>query len=123
MMRRIFAVSLALFFAGALLPGAASAQKPEKDKTRDAAAHRQEVRADVLKTIERFKKTDPATDRFFKNSVDYAVFARVGKMGFIIGGGHGDGEVLEKGRVIGVASISLGTQKFSFNAEAAPAKK
>ncbi|HTP63409.1 MAG TPA: hypothetical protein VMJ14_15175, partial [Burkholderiales bacterium] len=62
---------LAIFFACALLPGFTLAA----DK--DPAAHRAEVHADVMNTIARFKKTDPAMEHFFKSSVGYAVFARV----------------------------------------------
>ena len=61
----------------------------------DPAAQRAEVHADVVKMIETYKKTDPGIDRFFKNSAGYAVFPRIGKAGFIVGGGAGDGEVFE----------------------------
>jgi len=101
--RKIFAISLALAFAGALLPGAVLAA----DK--DPAAQRAEVHKDVMNTIARFKKTDPAMENFFKNSVGYAVFARVGKAGLIVGGGAGDGELFENHKVIGAASIGFGS--------------
>jgi lipid-binding SYLF domain-containing protein len=37
------------------------------------------------------------------------VFPRIGKVGFIIVGGHGEGEVYEKGKMVGVASVTIAT--------------
>ena len=42
------------------------------------------MRKDVPETIASYKKTDPAIDRFFKDSVGYVVFPRIGKVGFIV---------------------------------------
>ena len=105
MHKDLFAKLLTAVLAFALLPGMALAQKKEKDP----AAQRAEVHADVVKTIANFKATDPSIDKFFKTSAGYAVFARVGKAGFIIGGGAGDGELFENGRVVGTAHIGMGS--------------
>jgi len=107
MTRKLFAIPLALILACALLPGSSSAQTEAKDKT--PAQTRQEVHKGVLDAIARYKKEDPGIDRFFKKSAGYVVFPRVGKAGLIFGVGHGGGELFEKGRVVGTASISLGT--------------
>lgn len=116
MIRKVLALSIAFLLAAALLPGTVSAQKKEKDP----AAQRAEVHADVMKMIETYKKTDPGIDRFFKNSAGYAVLPRVGKAGFIVGGGAGDGELFEKGKVVGFVSVGfatvglqIGVQEFS----------
>jgi lipid-binding SYLF domain-containing protein len=106
MTRRIFAVYLAALLACAVLP-AAAAEKEYKDMT--PAEYRQQVHKDVLSTVARIKKVDPGIERFFKDSVGYVVFPRVGKAGFIFGGGTGDGELYEKGHVVGAASITLAT--------------
>ena len=98
---RLFSAVLAL----AMLPGAALAQKKEKDSGVDRAT----VHADVLKTISEFKAADPSIDKFFKDSTGYAVFGRVGKAGFIVGGGAGDGELFEKGKVAGYVHIGMGS--------------
>jgi lipid-binding SYLF domain-containing protein len=103
MRNTLFGKLLFTVLAFALLPGLALAQK------KDAAAQRAEVHADVMKTIASFKATDPSIDKFFKTSVGYAVFARVGKAGFIVGGGAGDGELFEKGKVVGTAHIGMGS--------------
>jgi len=99
------ALSLALAFA--LLPCAAPAQTADKDKS--AAEARQKLHAETQSAIARLKKTDPGTDRFFRESAGYAVFPNVGKVGLLIGGGHGDGEVYQGGKPVGIASVSLGT--------------
>jgi lipid-binding SYLF domain-containing protein len=106
MIRTLFALPLAIILACALLPGPAAAQTAEKDKK--AAQYRQQLHADVQAAIAQFTKVDPAFDQVLKQSAGYAVFARVGKVGFIIGGGHGDGELFDKGQVVGVASITMG---------------
>jgi lipid-binding SYLF domain-containing protein len=55
------------------------------------------------------KKADPGIDKFFAQSVGYVVFPKVGKVGVIVGGGHGVGEVFEKGVPVGTATLSFGT--------------
>jgi len=70
---------------------------------------RKALHADVEAAIARVKKTDPGVAKFFKDSAGYVVFPRAGKGGFIFVGGHGDGELFEKGNVTGTASLSLGT--------------
>jgi len=99
-----FAVPFAFILACAFLSGSVSAQA---EKT--PAQVRQELHKDVTQIVARYKKEDPGIDRFFKKSMGYVVFPKVGKAGLILGVGHGDGELFEKGRVVGVASISIGT--------------
>ena len=90
-----------------LLPGS-PAQSADKPKV-TAAEARAHLAKDVPPTIATYKKADPGIDRFFKDSVGYVVFPRVGKVGLIIGGGDGVGEVYEKGKLIGTATITFGT--------------
>jgi lipid-binding SYLF domain-containing protein len=70
--------------------------------------------------IELFKKTDPKMESFFTNATGYAVFPGVTKGAFGIGAAHGTGEVFERGRLIGSASLTqvtigfqLGGQEYS----------
>jgi lipid-binding SYLF domain-containing protein len=93
--------SFAVFLAFALLPGWAFAQTGEQT--------RQELHKDVQSTIAHYKNADPGTARFFKQSAGYVVFPKVGKAGYIVGFGRGDGELFEKGRVVGVTTITVGT--------------
>lgn len=58
-------------------------------------------------TIAAYKKADPGIGRFFKEAAGYVVFPEIGKAGLIVGGGGGTGQVYEKGRVIGIATVSF----------------
>jgi len=107
MKRHWIALQLAFAATCITLTGAAFAQGEQKQLT--AAEYRQEVAKNVQETIARFRKIDPGIERFFKDSTGYAVFPRVGKAGFIVAGGHGDGEVYEKNKLVGTASITLAT--------------
>lgn len=90
-----------------MLPGSVFAQPEPQAKSPEEI--RQELRKEVPETIATFKKTDPAIDKFFKDSAGYVVFPRIAKAGFILGGGHGMAEVFEKGKVIGTATMTLVT--------------
>ena len=74
----------------------------------------------VEETIAKFKEADASMKVFFDKTYGYVVFPSIGKGGFIIGGGHGDGWVYEKGRHIGRATVTeltvgaqIGGQSFS----------
>ena len=80
----------------------------------------QKEKAAVEETIVKFKEADPSMKVFFEKAYGYVVFPGIGKGGFIIGGGHGDGWVYEKGSHIGRASVTqltlgaqIGAQSFS----------
>lgn len=58
-------------------------------------------------------KQSPQSARFFDKSYGYVVFPEIGKAGLIVGGEHGDGQVYEKGKLVGTASLtqlSVGAQ-------------
>lgn len=61
---------------------------------------------DVKKTIQTFEAKDPSIKKRFKNAHGYAVFPDIGKAGLIIGGGGGDAQVFERGKMIGTAEVS-----------------
>jgi lipid-binding SYLF domain-containing protein len=65
--------------------------------------------SDANETIALFKKTDPGLDRFFKNSVGYAVFPGVGKGAYIVGGAYGKGIVYQGGEPVGRTSLTQAT--------------
>jgi lipid-binding SYLF domain-containing protein len=67
---------------------------------------KQKEKVAVEETIAKFKQADSSMKVFFDKAYGYIVFPGVGKGGFIIGGGHGDGWVYEKGRHIGRASLT-----------------
>ena len=82
---------------------------------------REQREADQVKmTIERFLERDPGMKTFFDKAHGYAVFPRVGKGAYIVGGTYGRGLVYEQGNQIGRASIiaasvglQIGGQEFS----------
>jgi lipid-binding SYLF domain-containing protein len=98
------AFHLAAFFATLML--AAAPASYAQDKKADA---RKQLHANVEDTVAQFRKTDPGIDKVLKDAAGYAVFPRIGKAGFIIAGGHGDGELLEKGNATGATSVTLGS--------------
>ena len=106
-MTKVLISALALAFGVLCGPAFAQGGAPEPQKEMTPAQHRAEVAKNAQAAIARFKKEDPGLDRFFKESAGYAVFPRVGKAGFIFSAGHGDGELFEKGKVVGFASITL----------------
>ncbi len=64
-------------------------------------------------TVEKFKNSDPAMDRFFDKAYGYAVFSNVGKGGLGIGAAYGKGLVYEQGNIIGsttLKQLSIGFQ-------------
>ena len=74
---------------------------------------------DYADTIAAFQKASQSK-AYFSRSHGYAVFPTVGKGGVVVGAAHGNGQVYERGRVIGDVSMTklsvgaqLGGQAFS----------
>jgi lipid-binding SYLF domain-containing protein len=118
MKKTYFVPMLAAAFFCALLPASPVQSADKKQPT--PAELRAQLAKDVPATIATYKKADPGIDRFFKDSAGYVVFPRVGKVGLIIAGGDGAGELYEKGKLAGTASITVasiglqaGAQEFS----------
>jgi lipid-binding SYLF domain-containing protein len=78
---------------------------------------RRVLRAEVNETVAIFKKTDPEIQKYFDTSYGYAVFPKVYKGAFWVGGAHGKGEVYEEERMAGYSSLSQATLGFSFGGE------
>jgi lipid-binding SYLF domain-containing protein len=106
MIRILQAITVVLLLVFGLQAPTLAAKEKEK---KSPAELRQKLAADVQGTIARFKKTDPGIERFLKESAGYAVYPTIGKLGFILGGGYGEGEVYESGKLAGVTSLSFGT--------------
>ncbi len=108
---RLFLLIAAAAFAG----GCATSQTSTGwDPADDAVPAEQPAsNPQVAETIAAFKNADPGMQRFFDNSYGYAVFPGVGKGGLVVGGAYGGGQVFEKSRLIGYATITqvtLGAQ-------------
>lgn len=106
-MKTFRVLAAAAFLLCALSPVAA--KEPQQPQQLTPAEKRAKLKSDVAAAIDKFKKTDPGMDRFFSQSTGYVVFPDIDKAGFIVGGGHGSGEVFQKGKLIGTATITVGT--------------
>jgi lipid-binding SYLF domain-containing protein len=102
---RMLVIHLGAALACALSPALAGAQQGQMSP----AEYRKLLAKETQDTIARYRKIEPAIERFFKDSAGYAVYPRIGRMGFIIVGGQGEGELFEKGRVTGTASVVIAT--------------
>src|SRR4051794_12892611 len=59
----------------------------------------------VAATIKRLQTIDPGLKQLMNDAYGYAVFPAVGKAALVIGGAYGRGEVFERGKLIGYATI------------------
>ena len=73
--------------------------------------------AQVTEAIDLFKQKDPSIDRFFTQSYGYAVFPKIFKAGFWLGGAGGRGEVFEQGKLAGYSAVGQASLGFSFGGE------
>jgi hypothetical protein len=64
---------------------------------------------DVQATLERLEEKDRGLKQFLKKAYGYAVFPSVGKAALVVGGSYGRGEVFERGKMIGVATVAQTT--------------
>jgi hypothetical protein len=65
------------------------------------------AKPDALATLKKLQAKDPGLKRLLEKAYGYAVFPAVGKANLVVGGAFGRGEVFEKGKKIGYATISL----------------
>lgn len=90
-------------------PATAMAQEPAAEEIE----HGQTPSKDVQATIEDFLKVDPRVESFIETSAGYAVFPTVGKAAFLVGGAHGNGELILAGSAVGkteITEVSVGLQ-------------
>ena len=100
--------------AGALLTLAGCKTAP------DTEAKMTELHTSVLDTMHRVEAADPGLQKQIDNAYGYAIFPSVGKVGAVVGGAYGRGEVYEHGKRVGWTDLSqatigaqLGGQSFS----------
>ncbi len=68
---------------------------------------------EIQATIDAFVADDPRLEEYFEEAHAYAIFPKVGKGAFFVGGAYGKGRVFERGKLIGNTSltqVSLGLQ-------------
>jgi lipid-binding SYLF domain-containing protein len=64
------------------------------------------LHADVEAKLKEFKSEDPGLGQLLKDAYGYALFPEVGKASLVVGGSYGQGEVYEKKKLIGYATMS-----------------
>ncbi len=69
-------------------------------------AKKQSLHEAVQETINLAKARDSSMAKWFDSAHGYAVFPGIGAGGFIIGGGHGSGEVFSGGKQIGTSKVT-----------------
>jgi len=80
-----------------LASGSAQAWKPDfNDK----------FELSVAQAIARANDTDPTLTMWFESAYAYAVYPSVGKGGFIVGGAHGKGLVIQGDRTVGTTTLN-----------------
>lgn len=74
---------------------------------------REDLKAAADDALKQMEAQDPGLDKFLADSYGYAVFPRVGKGAYIVGGGYGRGIVYRQGVRVGytdVTQASVGLQ-------------
>jgi len=66
----------------------------------------QKQKPDVAATLKKLEAKDPGLKKLLQKAYGYAVFPSVGKASLVVGGSYGRGEVFERGKRIGYATIS-----------------
>jgi lipid-binding SYLF domain-containing protein len=93
-------LSLAFLLLAAVPATPALAWDPE------AAEKEQKAIDDALAE---FRKAEPRLKVYFDSAYGYAIFPRVDKAGFILGGAHGKGKVYVGGKAVGNATLTQGS--------------
>jgi len=88
-------------------------QTADKKSQDNPPAGETKLERQAHETIASFKKTDPDMKQFFDDSKGYAVFPKIAKGGFIVGGAGGKGVVYQRGpsgtTIIGYTTLSQGS--------------
>jgi len=98
-MKATAAVSLLSLLAA--LAGCATAPK--------TASGRDDLKRAAADALQEMKAHDPSLGGFLAGSSGYVVFPRIGKGGYVFGGGYGRGIVYRHGASIGYADITQAT--------------
>jgi len=104
-------VRLAILLLCVVVVGASCATRPETPASRDRLS------AEVQEAVALFKIRDPGIQAFFDRSYGYAVFPKVAKGAWVVGGAFGRGEVFAQGAKVGFCSVSQASVGFSFGGE------
>jgi lipid-binding SYLF domain-containing protein len=94
-----------------LVVGAGCSTAPKTSESRDVLS------AQVQEAIAVIKKKDAGMEEFFKSSYAYAVFPRVVKGAWVVGGAGGKGQVFVDDKLAAYSRLSQATIGFSFGGQ------
>ena len=84
--------------------------------TPKSQASRENLETEVQASIQTAKNTDPGLQKFFDTSAGYAVFPKVGKAAWVVGGAYGKGILYERGQPAGYCDLTQATVGLSAGA-------
>jgi lipid-binding SYLF domain-containing protein len=93
-------LALSVLTLCAVPAGAARAWDPEAEQKEQQA---------IDEALAAFRKSEPRLEVYFKDAYGYAIFPRIDKAGFVVGGAHGKGRVYVGGKPVGKATLSQGS--------------
>lgn len=73
--------------------------------------------AEVREAVAVFHEKDPTLERVMERSYGYAVIPKIIKGAFWVGGAYGNGQVFERGSMIGYCGMSQASLGFSFGGQ------
>ena len=94
-MKKLFAILITLSLLSTSIYG--QVWKPNVDDTMELS---------VAQAIIKANDSDPTLTKWFETAYAYAVYPKVGKGGFIVGGAHGKGLVIRGDTTMGTTSLS-----------------
>jgi lipid-binding SYLF domain-containing protein len=86
---------------------------PQQQQGAKAGAQPSALSADAQKTLDTFKQKDPSLGQQLNKVAGYAVFPKISKGAFIVGGAGGEGVLYEHGKPVGkltMTNMSVGLQ-------------
>jgi len=89
----------ALAAAGVILLGGCSTAPK-------SAVGRENLDTEVQASVQTARNTDPGLQKFFDTASGYAVFPKVGKGAWVVGGAYGRGELFQGGQKAGYCSLT-----------------
>lgn len=106
--RVTIALACSAFLGFATVPAAFA-----QELAAEAIGHGQEPSKDVQATLQTFTDNYADIADFIENSAGFAVFPDIGKAAFLVGGAHGEGELIVDGMAVGktkITEVSVGLQ-------------
>lgn len=94
---------------GMLVPALVFCFAPPAHAKRGQKKSGSEIHQQVQSVKKLWQSKDASFNATLKKAYGYAIFPEVGKGGFIVGASHGEGEVYEKGKLIGHAKMTQTT--------------